>query len=84
MASGKSLLDEDLVKRLEEYIKYYDEMKSVMEQTLQREKECHAKGFRACNDNCDCLTIIEDFLFELHEGESLCRLIKEYNLPSTS
>ena len=81
MASGTPVLDAELVKRLDENIKYYEEMKAHMEQALRREKDCHAKGYRACLNNCDCITVIEDFLFELEEGDALCKLIKQYNNP---
>ena len=82
MASRTSILDADLVKRLDEYIKYYDHMKTVMEAALDREKDCHARGLRGCSVNCECISVIEDFLFDLEEGDALCKLIKRYNDPS--
>ncbi len=70
------------MKQLDEYIEYYGHMRTTMEATLKREMEYHARRLRACPEECDCITVIEDFLFELEQGDALCRLIKQRCSPS--
>ena len=77
MASSRDSADSDILKQLDDHIHYYQYMKATMEAALNREKEYHARNLRACAEGCDCVTVIEDFLFEINQGDALCRLMKD-------